>query len=97
MTVRPAGELVTCYLFSFRLSYSAESSRRQGAGAEPGENGGRPVDRLRSHFGIESFYCRPGIEGAHEKAVFHDRARRLLSVNYRIVVVSTTLAELTRQ
>ncbi|WP_326809830.1 hypothetical protein OIE62_39675 [Streptomyces scopuliridis] len=55
------------------------------------------MDRLRSHFGIESFYCRPGIEGAHEKAVFHDRARRLLSVNYRIVVVSTTLAELTRQ
>ncbi|MGW3664811.1 hypothetical protein [Streptomyces sp. NPDC005141] len=22
---------------------------------------------FRSHFGIESFYCRPGIEGAHEK------------------------------
>ncbi|MFB7374172.1 hypothetical protein ACFC0D_30475 [Streptomyces sp. NPDC056222] len=28
------------------------------------------VDRwiaFKSHFGIESFYCRPGIEGAHEK------------------------------
>lgn len=22
---------------------------------------------FRSHFGIESFYCRPGLEGAHEK------------------------------
>ncbi|MGV9907369.1 hypothetical protein ACWDU8_33640 [Streptomyces sp. NPDC003388] len=22
---------------------------------------------FRSHFGIESFYCRPGIDGAHEK------------------------------
>ncbi|WP_326608925.1 hypothetical protein OG949_00655 [Streptomyces scopuliridis] len=56
-----------------------------------------PWIAFRSHFGIESFYCRPGIEGAHEKVVFHDRARRLLSVNYRIVVATTTLAELTRQ
>ncbi|MEV0117032.1 hypothetical protein AB0H77_27985 [Streptomyces sp. NPDC050844] len=23
---------------------------------------------FRSHFGIESFYCRPGIEGARENA-----------------------------
>ncbi len=22
---------------------------------------------FKSHFAIESFYCRPGIEGAHEK------------------------------
>ncbi|MEU4427678.1 hypothetical protein AB0F81_44235 [Actinoplanes sp. NPDC024001] len=22
---------------------------------------------FRSHFGLEVFYCRPGIEGAHEK------------------------------
>ncbi len=22
---------------------------------------------FKSHFGIESFYCRPGIEGAHQK------------------------------
>ncbi|MGW1161098.1 hypothetical protein ACWD5Q_32890 [Streptomyces sp. NPDC002513] len=22
---------------------------------------------FKSHFGIESFYCRPDIEGAHEK------------------------------
>ncbi|CAL9644778.1 hypothetical protein SUDANB32_06433 [Streptomyces sp. enrichment culture] len=22
---------------------------------------------FKSHYGIESFYCRPGIEGAHEK------------------------------
>ncbi|MFJ3145299.1 hypothetical protein ACIPJM_22970 [Streptomyces halstedii] len=22
---------------------------------------------FRSHFGIESFYCRPGVDGAHEK------------------------------
>jgi hypothetical protein len=22
---------------------------------------------FRSHWGVEAFYCRPGIEGAHEK------------------------------
>lgn len=22
---------------------------------------------FRSHYGLEAFYCRPGLEGAHEK------------------------------
>ncbi|MFD4370203.1 IS21 family transposase [Streptomyces sp. NPDC058486] len=106
VTVKLAGELVTCYLFSFRLSYSGKAVHRVFAscGQEAFFEGhvhalrtlggvprskvrydnlkaavaqvlglSRPrveADRwiaFRSHFGIESFYCRPGIEGAHEK------------------------------
>ncbi|WP_263579295.1 IS21 family transposase [Streptomyces sp. PSKA30] len=106
VTVRLAGELVTCNLFSFRLSYSGKAVHRVFAscgqeaffeghvhalrtlGGVPrtkvrydnlkaavarvlGQSRGRvEADRwiaFRSHFGIESFYCRPGIEGAHEK------------------------------
>ncbi|WP_326743192.1 IS21 family transposase [Streptomyces sp. NBC_01768] len=106
VTVRLAGELVTCYLFSFRLSYSGKAVHRVFAscgqeaffeghvhalrtlGGVPrtkvrydnlkaavarvlGQSRARTeADRwiaFRSHFGIESFYCRPGIEGAHEK------------------------------
>ncbi|MGA4980332.1 IS21 family transposase [Streptomyces cinereoruber] len=106
VAVRLAGELVTCYLFSFRLSYSGKAVHRVFASA--GQEaffeghvhalrvlGGVPRGRVRydnlkaavaqvlglsrarvetdrwiafrSHFGIESFYCRPGIDGAHEK------------------------------
>jgi transposase len=106
VTVRLAGELVTCYLFSFRLSYSGKAVHR--VFASSGQEaffeghvhalrtlGGVPRTKVRydnlkaavaqvlglsrarvetdrwiafkSHFGIESFYCRPGIEGAHEK------------------------------
>jgi transposase len=106
VTVRLAGELVTCYPFSFRLSYSGKAVHRVFAscgqeaffeghvhalrtlGGVPrskvrydnpkaavarvlGLNRARvETDRwiaFRSHFGIESFYCRPGVEGAHEK------------------------------
>ncbi|MDO0929765.1 IS21 family transposase [Streptomyces sp. TG1A-8] len=106
VTIRLAGELVTCYLFSFRLSYSGKAVHRVFASC--GQEaffeghvhalrtlGGVPRSKVRydnlkaavarvlglsrarveadrwiafkSHFGIESFYCRPGIEGAHEK------------------------------
>ncbi|MFJ6668989.1 IS21 family transposase [Streptomyces sp. NPDC091383] len=106
VTIRLAGKLVTCYLFSFRLSYSGKAVHRVFASA--GQEaffeghvhalrtlGGVPRTKVRydnlkaavarvlglsrarveadrwiafkSHFGIESFYCRPGIEGAHEK------------------------------
>ncbi|WP_199822526.1 IS21 family transposase [Streptomyces sp. WMMB 322] len=106
VTVRLAGELVTCYLFSFRLSYSGKAIHRVFASC--GQEaffeghvhalrtlGGVPRSKVRydnlkaavaqvlglnrarvetdrwiafkSHFGIESFYCRPGVEGAHEK------------------------------
>lgn len=106
VAVRLAGELVTCYLFSFRLSYSGKAVHR--VFASSGQEaffeghvhalrvlGGVPRGRVRydnlkaavaqvlglsrarvetdrwiafrSHFGIESFYCRPGIDGAHEK------------------------------
>ncbi|MEU5510809.1 hypothetical protein [Streptomyces fungicidicus] len=106
VTVKLAGEVVTCYLFSFRLSYSGKAVHRVFASC--GQEaffeghvhalrtlGGVPRSKVRfdnlkaavarvlglsrarveadrwiafkSHFGIESFYCRPGIEGAHEK------------------------------
>ncbi|MBY8345804.1 IS21 family transposase [Streptomyces spinosirectus] len=106
VSVRLAGELVTCYLFSFRLSYSGKAVHRVFASC--GQEaffeghvhalrtlGGVPRSKVRydnlkaavarvlglsrarvetdrwiafkSHFGIESFYCRPGIDGAHEK------------------------------
>lgn len=106
VAVRLAGEMVTCYLFSFRLSYSGKAVHRVFASA--GQEtffeghvhalrvlGGVPRGRVRydnlkaavaqvlglsrarvetdrwiafgSHFGIESFSCRPGIDGAHEK------------------------------
>ncbi|MFD8260151.1 IS21 family transposase [Streptomyces griseoluteus] len=106
VSVRLAGELVTCYLFSFRLSYSGKAVHRVFASC--GQEaffeghvhalrtlGGVPRSKVRydnlkaavaqvlglsrarvendrwiafkSHFAIESFYCRPGIEGAHEK------------------------------
>jgi transposase len=106
VTVKLAGEVVTCYLFSFRLSYSGKAVHRVFASC--GQEaffeghvhalrtlGGVPRSKVRydnlkaavarvlglsrarveadrwiafkSHFGIESFYCRLGIEGAHEK------------------------------
>ncbi|MCZ7434741.1 Mu transposase domain-containing protein [Streptomyces sp. WMMC1477] len=106
VTIRLAGELVTCYLFSFRLSYSGRAVHRVFASC--GQEaffeghvhalrtlGGVPRSKVRydnlkaavarvlelsrarveadrwiafkSHFDIENFYCRPGIEGAHEK------------------------------
>ncbi len=106
VTVRLAGELVICYLFSLRLSYSGKAVHRVFASC--GQEafferyvhalrtlGGVPRSKVRhdnlegavaqvlglkrarvesdrwiafkSHFGIESFYCRPGIEGAHQK------------------------------
>ncbi|MFF3907823.1 hypothetical protein ACFYZJ_17905 [Streptomyces sp. NPDC001848] len=106
VSVRLAGELVTCCLFSFRLSYSGKAVHRVFASC--GQEaffeghvhalralGGVPRSKVRydnlkaavarglglsrarvetdrwiafkSHFGIGSFYCRPGIDGAHEK------------------------------
>ncbi|MGW8701450.1 IS21 family transposase [Streptomyces eurythermus] len=106
VTIRLAGELVSCYLFSFRLSYSGKAVHRvfPSCGQEAFFEGhvhalrtlgGVPRSKVRydnlkaavarvlglsrarveadrwiaftSHYGIESFYCRPGIEGAHEK------------------------------
>lgn len=100
------GELVTCALFSLRLSYSGKAVHRISASA--GQEaffeghahafrvlGGVPTGKIRydnlkaavssvigfsrqrveaerwtafrSHYGIEAFYCQPGIHGAHEK------------------------------
>ncbi|WP_206507919.1 IS21 family transposase [Streptomyces chrestomyceticus] len=106
VTVRLAGEPVTCYLFSLRLSYSGKAVHRVFASC--GQEaffeghmlalrtlGGVPRSKIRydnlksavaqvvglnrarvesdrwiafrSHFNIEGFYCRPGIDAAHEK------------------------------
>lgn len=106
MTIRLAGQLVVCQLFSFRLSYSGKAVHRvfatggQEAFLEGHVHalhvlGGVPTGRVRydnlkaavaqvlgfsrqrvetdrwvafrSHYGLEAFYCQPGIGGAHEK------------------------------
>ncbi|MBF6185065.1 IS21 family transposase [Nocardia farcinica] len=100
------GELVTCYLFCFRMSFSGKAVHR--ASLSAGQEaffeghlhavrvlGGVPSGKVRydnlrsavaqvlgftrarveaerwtvfrSHLGLEPFYCKPGIEGAHEK------------------------------
>jgi transposase len=106
VAIRLRGELVTCTLFSLRLSYSGKAVHRISASA--GQEaffeghvhafqvlGGVPVGKIRydnlkaavasvvgfsrqrvetdrwtafrSHYGIDAFYCQPGIQGAHEK------------------------------
>lgn len=106
VAIRLRGELVTCALFSLRLSYSGKAVHRVSASA--GQEaffeghvhafnvlGGVPTGKIRydnlkaavasvigfsrqrveadrwtavrSHYGIEAFYCQPGIQGAHEK------------------------------
>ncbi|WP_433365087.1 IS21 family transposase [Actinoplanes sp. CA-142083] len=107
VAIRLRGELVTCALFSLRLSYSGKAVHRVSASA--GQEaffeghvhafnvlGGVPTGKIRydnlkaavasvigfsrqrveadrwtavrSHYGIEAFYCQPGIQGAHEKS-----------------------------
>ncbi len=100
------GELVTCYLFCFRMSFSGKAVHRASlsAGQEAFFEGhlhamrvlsGVPFGKVRydnlrsavaqvlgftrarveaerwtvfrSHLGLEPFYCKPGIDGAHEK------------------------------
>lgn len=104
--MRLAGQTVTCYLFSFRLSYSGKAVHR--IFASGGQEaffeghvhalrvlGGAPTGNVRydnlkaavakvigfdrerrenerwlafrEHYGLDSFYCRPGLTGAHEK------------------------------
>jgi len=106
VAIRLCGELVTCALFSLRLSCSGKAVHRVSASA--GQEaffeghvhafnvlGGVPTGKIRydnlkaavasvigfsrqrveadrwtavrSHYGIEAFYCQPGIQGAHEK------------------------------
>ncbi|MEX1908079.1 IS21 family transposase [Janibacter sp. Y6] len=106
VAIRLRGELVTCALFSLRLSYSGKAVHRisSSAGQEAffeghahafNVLGGVPTGKIRydnlkaavasvigfsrqrveadrwtafrSHYGIEAFYCQPGIQGAHEK------------------------------
>ncbi|MFJ9675386.1 IS21 family transposase [Streptomyces sp. NPDC101221] len=133
VAVRLAGELVTCYLFSFRLSYSGKAVHRVFASA--GQEaffeghvhalrvlGGVPRGRVRydnlkaavaqvlglsrarvetdrwiafrSHFGIESFYCRPGIDGAHEKGGVEGQIGYFRRNHFTPVPEVSSLAEL---
>ncbi|MFD9865577.1 IS21 family transposase [Streptomyces alboflavus] len=133
VSVRLDGELVTCYLFSFRLSYSGKAVHRVFASC--GQEaffeghvhalrtlGGVPRDKVRydnlkaavaqvlglsrarvesdrwiafkSHFGIESFYCRPGIEGAHEKGGVEGQIGYFRRNHFVPVPEASSLAEL---
>ncbi|WP_167549327.1 IS21 family transposase [Streptomyces griseochromogenes] len=133
VAVRLAGELVTCYLFSFRLSYSGKAVHRVFASA--GQEaffeghvhalrtlGGVPRGRVRydnlkaavaqvlglsrarvetdrwiafrSHFGIESFYCRPGVDGAHEKGGVEGQIGYFRRNHFTPVPEVSSLAEL---
>ncbi|WP_274919668.1 IS21 family transposase [Streptomyces sp. WZ-12] len=133
VAVRLGGELVTCYLFSFRLSYSGKAVHRVFASA--GQEaffeghvhalrtlGGVPRGRVRydnlkaavaqvlglsrarvetdrwiafrSHFGIESFYCRPGIDGAHEKGGVEGQIGYFRRNHFTPVPEVSSLAEL---
>ncbi|GGZ92473.1 transposase [Streptomyces echinoruber] len=133
VAVRLAGELVTCYLFSFRLSYSGKAvhwvfaSAGQEAFFEGHVHalrvlGGVPRGRarydnlkaavaqvlglsrarvetdrwiaFRSHFGIESFYCRPGVDGAHEKGGVEGRIGYFRRNHFTPVPEVSSLAEL---
>lgn len=82
VTVKLAGELVTCYLFAFRLSYSGKAVHRifasagydnlraavaQVLGLSRSRVEAERWTAFRSHHGLEAFYCQPGIRGAHEK------------------------------
>ena len=49
---------------------------------------------LRSHYGYESFYCRPGIEGAHEKGGVEGEVGRFRRRHLVPVPRVATLAEL---
>lgn len=106
VAVKIRGEQVTCYLFSFRLSFSGKAVHRisvscgqeaffEGHAHALAVLGGVPVGNVRydnlkaavakvlglsrarveadrwiafrSHYGLNSWYCRPGVVGAHEK------------------------------
>lgn len=106
VTISLRGELVTVFLFSFRMSFSGKAVHRisisggQEAFFEGHVHalrvlGGVPFGNVRydnlkaavarvlgfsrlreesdrwtafrSHWGLEAFYCQPGIQGAHEK------------------------------
>ncbi|MFJ2774802.1 hypothetical protein [Streptomyces sp. NPDC087300] len=49
---------------------------------------------FRSHWGIESFYCRPGIEGAHEKGGVEGQIGYFRRNHFVPVPEVATLAEL---
>jgi transposase len=49
---------------------------------------------LRSHYGFDSFYCVPGIEGAHEKGGVEGEVGRFRRRHLVPVPVFTSLAEL---
>jgi transposase len=106
VVVRLRGELVSCALFCFRLSFSGKAVHRVSisAGQEAFFEGhahalcmlgGVPTGQVRydnlkaavarvlglsrarveterwtafrSHYGLDAFYCQPGLDGAHEK------------------------------
>ncbi|MFG2758033.1 hypothetical protein [Streptomyces wuyuanensis] len=49
---------------------------------------------FKSHFGIESFYCRPGIDGAHEKGGVEGQSGYFRRNHFVPVPEVSSLAEL---
>ena len=49
---------------------------------------------FRSHYGFDSFYCRPGIEGAHEKGGVEGEVGRFRRQHLVPVPAVDSLAEL---
>lgn len=50
--------------------------------------------QFRSHWGVEAFYCRPGIEGAHEKGGVEGRVEYFRRNHFVPVPVVDSLAQL---
>lgn len=49
---------------------------------------------LRSHYGFDSFFCRPGVEGAHEKGGVEGEIGRFRRRHFVPVPEVASLAEL---
>jgi transposase len=66
-----------------------------GAGRGRVENGRWVL--FRSHYGFDAFYCRPGIEGAHEKGGIEGEVGRFRRTHLSPVPAVASLAELNEQ
>ncbi len=49
---------------------------------------------FRSHYGFDSFYCQPGVQGAHEKGGVEGEGGRFRRTHLVPVPKVATLAEL---
>jgi hypothetical protein len=64
-TASIAGRVMKLYMFCMRLSHLKPAVIRIALGRERFEH--PRFVAMRSHYGYDSFFCVPGVEGAHEK------------------------------